>query len=200
MKKMNLFKMSLVVMVMMFALAAVAPADDVEDYIKEALKYYQDGKYTDAISSLNFAEQVIQQKKSSGLEAFLPAPLSGWEAEAATSQAVAAAMMGGGISAEREYNKGDSFVHIQIMADSPMLQAAMMMISNPMYASADGGKLERVGNQKAILKYDPAEKSGDMQLVVANRFMVSIEGENITAQDLKDYAGAINYDKMASLP
>ena len=186
--------------VILFAVSTAAVADDVVDYINEALQYYKDGQYTEAVSSLNFAEQLIQQKKSSGLESFLPAPLAGWKAEAPTSQAVSAAMMGGAISAEREYNKGDSNIHIQIMADSPMLQAAMMMLSNPMFAAADGGKLERIGGQKAVLKFDAAEKSGNIQLVVVNRFLVNIEGDHIGAQDLKDYAGAIDYDKLATLP
>lgn len=200
MKTLKRIGVLLVFPMIIFGFSTTALADDVEDYINEALKYYKDGQYTEAVTSLNFAGQMIQQKKSSGLEGFLPAPLSGWKAEAATSQAAAAAMMGGGISAEREYNKGDSSIRIQIMADSPMLQSVMMMISNPMFATADGGKMERIGKQNAIVKFDAADKTGDIQLVAANRFMVSIEGDNISVKDLKDYAAAIDYDKLATLP
>lgn len=183
-----------------FGFAAAAMADDVEDYINEALQFYKDGQFSEAVSSLNFAEQLIQQKKSSGLEAFLPGPLAGWEAEAATSQAANSAMMGGGISAERNYNKGDSSVHINIVADSPMLQGVMMMLSNPMFAASDGGKMERIGKQKAIVKFDPNTKEGEIQIVVANRFMVTVEGNGVTDAELKEYAKAIDYDKMAQLP
>ena len=186
--------------VVIFAFSAPALADDVTDYINEALQYYNDGQYSDAVDSLNFAEQIIQQKKSSGLEEFLPGPLKGWTAEAATSQAASSAMLGGGITAERSYNKGDSSIEIQIMADSPMLQGVMMMMSNPMFAGADGGKLERIGKQKAIVKFNSSTKEGDIQIVVANRFMISIEGDGVTKKDLKDYAKAINYKKMAQLP
>jgi hypothetical protein len=190
----------LLALVMVFGGLSAALADDVEDYINEGMKYYKEGKFTEAVSSLSAAEQIIQQKKSSGLEGFLPQPLSGWEAEAATSQAAPAAFLGGGITAERNYSKGESTVRVQIMADSPMLQSVMMMISNPMYATADGGKLERIGNQKAVIKFNAADKSGNLQLVAANRFLVQIEGGNIEAQVLKDYAAAINYDKLATLP
>jgi len=175
-------------------------ADDVTEYINEALQYYKDGAYSDAVDSLNYAGQLIQQKKSSGLEAFLPKPLKGWTAEAATSQAASSAMLGGGITAERSYSKGNSSIEIQIMADSPMLQGVMMMMSNPMFATADGGKLERIGKQKAIVKFDPSTKNGELQIVVANRFMVSIDGEQISKKDLKDYAKAIDYTKMTQLP
>ena len=177
-----------------------AMADDVTDYINEALEYYKDGEYSEAVSSLNFAEQLIQQKKSSGLEAFLPEPLSGWNAEAVTSQAAGSAMLGGGISAERQYSKGDSSIRIQILADSPMLQGVMMMLSNPMFAASDGGKMERIGKQKAIVKYDAASQEGEIQIVVANRFMVTVEGDGISDKELKDYAKAIDFNKMAQLP
>ena len=183
-----------------FFSAAAAIADDVTDYINEALEYYKDGQYSEAVSSLNFAEQLIQQKKSSGLEAFLPEPLNGWDAEAATSQAASSAMLGGGISAERRYTKDDSSVEIQIVADSPMLQGVMMMLSNPMFAASDGGKMERIGKQKAIVKYDASNQSGEIQIVVANRFMVTIEGDGVTDKVLKDYAGAIDFNKMAQMP
>lgn len=183
-----------------FVFATTAAADDVTDYINEALEFYKDGQYSEAVSSLNFAEQLIQQKKSSGLEAFLPEPLKGWDAKAATSQAAGSAMLGGGISAERQYNKGDSSIQIQILADSPMLQGVMMMMSNPMFAASDGGKMERIGKQKAIVKYDAGNKEGEIQIVVANRFMVTVEGNGVSDTELKDYAKAIDYDKMAQLP
>jgi tetratricopeptide (TPR) repeat protein len=183
-----------------FAFSTAAFADDVTEYINEALQYYKDGDYSDAVDSLNYAEQLIQQKKSAGLEAFLPEPIKGWTAETATSQAAGSAMLGGGISAERNYKKGNSSIKIQIMADSPMLQGVMMMMSNPMFATADGGKLERIEKQKAIIKFDPNTKDGELQIVVANRFMVSIDGQDISKKDLKDYAKAIDYNKMAQLP
>jgi hypothetical protein len=183
-----------------FAFSTAAVADDVTDNINEALQYYKAGQYSDAVDSLNFAEQLIQQKKSSGLETFLPEPLKGWKAESATSQAANSAMLGGGISAEREYNKSESSIKIQIMADSPMLQGVLMMMSNPMFATSDGGKMERIGNQKAIVKFDPNSKEGDIRIVVANRFMVTIEGHGVTSEELKDYAKAIDYKKMSTLP
>ena len=180
--------------------STAAFADEITDYMNEALKFYKDGKLTEAVDSLNFAEQLIQQKKSAGLEAFLPAPLKGWTAEAASNQAAGNAMMGGGITAEKSYTKGDSSVKVQIVADSPLLQGVMMMMSNPMFAASDGGKVERIGGQKAVIKYNPADKNGDVKIVVANRFLVTIEGNGVADSDLKEYAKAIDYTKLATLP
>jgi len=183
-----------------FAFSATAFADDVTDYMDEAVKFYKEGKFTEAVDSLNFAEQLIQQKKSAGLEAFLPEAIKGWTAEEATNTAAGNAMMGGGISAERSYAKGDSSVKVNIVADSPLLQGVMMMMSNPMFATSDGGKVERIGGQKAVVKYVAADKNGDVKIVVANRFLVTVEGSEVTEADLKEYAKAIDYTKLATLP
>jgi hypothetical protein len=173
-------------------------ADDVEDSIKEALGYYQSGEYKDALDSLDYASQLIMQMKGKGLEAFLPEPLSGWTAQKATSQAAGAAMFGGGVTAERTYSKGPSTVTVKIITDSPMLQGMMMMFSNPMFASADGGRLERIARQKAIVKFDPATNKGEITMAVANRFLVTIKGSGVTREELKTYAEAIDYRKLKS--
>ena len=174
-------------------------ADEVTDYINEGLSYYKKGQYTDAAASLNQAAQLIQQKKGGSLESLLPAPLSGWNAEDATSDTTGAAF-GAGINAERIYHKNSGSITIQIVADSPMLQGIMMMLTNPMLAQADGGKLKRIANQKAVIKYDSANKIGDIQIVVANRFLVTINGDGVPSEDLMSYAKAIDYDKISALP
>ena len=179
--------------------AGVAYGDEVTDAINEGLQSYQGGKYSDAMTSLNYASQLIGQKKGGDLESFLPAPLSGWEASEATSQAAGAAMFGGGVSAERRYTKDPGSVTVQIVTDSPMLQGIMMMFSNPMLLGSDGGKLERIAGEKAIVKYDTQEKNGNINLVIANRFLVTVEGDEVSLEDMKAYAGKIDYKKLAAL-
>ncbi|MFP4226688.1 MAG: hypothetical protein ACLFRF_08155 [Desulfobacterales bacterium] len=126
--------------------------------------------------------------------------MDGWTAEEASSQAVGAAMMGGGLSAERSYSKEDSTVDIKIITDSPIMQGMMMMFSNPMLAASDGGKMQKIGRQKAIVKYDAQNKSGDVNVVVANRFLVTIEGRDLSEADLKAYAKAVDYNKLSAMP
>ena len=179
--------------------SGIAFADDVTDAINEALQNYNDGKFSDAMTSLNYASQLIGQKKGGDLQSFLPQPLGGWEAEEATSQSMGAAMLGGGVSAERQYNKGSSSVRIQIVTDSPMIQSMMMMFGNPMLAGADGGKMEKISGEKAIVKYNAAEKTGTITLVIANRYLVTLDGNDAALEDLKAYAGKIDYKKLAAM-
>lgn len=177
---------------------AVGCADDVTDAINDAMKYYKEGQYSAAVQNLNYASQVIQQKKGEGLTSFLPEPLSGWTAQEANSQAAGAAMLGGGITVSREYTRDESSVTIQIITDSPIMQSMMMMLSNPMYAASDGGKLERIERQNAMVKFDPADKSGEIKMVVASRYFITLEGQQTSKEDLMAYARAINFDTLSA--
>ena len=194
-------KIQRILLVLLFiSLPIAAWADDVTDSINEALEQYKKGEYAGAMGSLNYASQLIGQKKGQTLETLLPKELSGWTSEKATSQAAGAAMFGGGISAERTYRKDDKDVTVNIITDSPMLQGLMVMFNNPMFATADGGKLEKINGQKAIVKFDEEGKTGDIQLVIANRFLVKVSGNNVEQKDLKDYASAIDFNKLAAVP
>jgi hypothetical protein len=128
----------------------------------------------------------------------LPAPPSGWKAEDATAQAAAAAMFGGGVSAERHYTKGESSsITVKLITDSPIMQGVLMMMGNPMFANADGGKLERIKGQKAILKNKNG--SGSVNVVVNGTLLVQIEGSDVTDADLRAFAEAIDYAKIAGM-
>jgi hypothetical protein len=175
-------------------------ADDVTDSINEALKQYNSGEFTDAVQSLDYASQLIRQKKGGQLEAFLPNPISGWKAEDAKSQAMGSAMFGGAVTAERSYVKGDSRVSVKIITDSPMMQGMMLMFSNPMMAISDGGKLEKISGEKAIVKYSKDNKDGSINMVIAGRFLITVEGNDVAREDLVAFAQGIDFKKLAVMP
>lgn len=176
--------------------SATVWADDVTDSIEEALEYYNEGDFVEAASSLDYASQLIRQKRSGSLESFLPEPLSGWSAKDVESQATGGASIGGMISAKRVYRMEQSQITIEILTDSPMLQSMVMMFSNPAYASADGGKLTKINRQKAVIKYKPSNKNGEINIVVAKKYLVTVKGRKVKESDLVDYASAINYKKL----
>jgi hypothetical protein len=198
MKKRKLTTTLCIALITLFV-AGPAVADDITDSIKEALDYYKNGDFTEAVSNLNYAAQLIQQKKGGSLESFLPEPLKGWKAEDTSSQAAAAGIFGG-VTAEREYTKGDASVSVTIVTDSPMIQGMAVMFTNPAFAVSDGGKMEKIAGQRAIVKYSSADKSGDIQIMVASRFLISIDGSDVNKSELKKYAAGINYKKLAAMP
>ena len=107
-------------------------------------------------------------------------------------------MFGAGTSAERNYTREEATVTVRIMTDSPMLQGVGMMLNNPMFANADGSKLERINKQKAIVKYEESRRSGSINLVVAGTVLITIEGDDVDPDDLKAYAEAIDYKAIAT--
>lgn len=171
-------------------------ADDVLDSINEGLEAYKEGEYKDAVESLNYASQLIQQMKGENLQSFLPDALDGWKAKKASSQSAGAAMFGGGITAEREYAKGNSNISVSIITDSPMMQGMMMMFSNPMFASSDGGKLKKIKREKAMVKYDAGNKSGEIQVMVDDRILLNVTGNRVSEEDLMSYAKAVDFKKL----
>jgi hypothetical protein len=189
------FFITLFVGVSIFTSGAVW-ADEITDSIDEAIEYYKEGDFVEAANSLDYASQLIRQKRSGNLEAFLPEPLAGWSAEDVKSKAVGAGYLGGMISANKKYRKDQSSVTIEIITDSPALQSMVMMFSNPAYASADGGKLTKIKRQKAIIKYTPSRKDGELNIVVAKQYLVTIKGQKVEESDLVDYASAIDYKKL----
>jgi hypothetical protein len=194
----KIFYMSVIASVMgilLFSHGAVF-ADEITDSIEEAMEYYKESNYVEAANSLDYASQLIRQKRSSQLEALLPEPLAGWSAEDVKSQAAGPGYLGGMISDKRNYKKDRSSVTIEIITDSPALQSMVMVFSNPAYASADGGKLTKIKRQKAIIKYHSSKKDGEINIVVAKQYLVSIKGRNINENELVDYASAIDYNKL----
>jgi hypothetical protein len=176
-------------------------ADEVTDSITQGLDQYKKGSYAEAMTSLNFAAQKIGQIKADGLKVLIPKPLAGWTADEVVSQAAGTAMFGGGLSAEGRYHKGDKGdITLKIVTDSPLLQSMMMLISNPMFATSSGGKLEKIKNQTAIVKYEAQGKRGDINVVVAGKVLVTVEGNEVTQDELMAYAKAVDYEKIAAMP
>jgi hypothetical protein len=168
-------------------------ADDILDAIDQARKAYQAGDMGEAKQQLDTASQLIAQKNAEGFVKLLPGPLPGWTAEKAQAQAVGAALFGGASTATRSYTnaKGDR-VEISITGDSAMLMQFAAMLNNPALAGATG-KLIKVGGLRAVQNRD-----GDVIVVVANKFVVNVQGSADAASKLA-YANAIDIAKLSKM-
>ena len=179
-------------------LPLAAAADDVTEYLDSARSAYDSGNFSEALSSLDTVSQLIRQKKAEAVMKVLPNAPSGWEAGEAESDGTAG-LMGGMVSAKREYTKGDARVEIQVQSDSPLLQAMVSMFSNPMLLSAGGAKLELVKGTKYAITYDKDDKRGEAKAVIDNRYVVSIDGNDVTREELVSFAQALNAAALTKL-
>jgi len=89
---MNKFKVIFLALILSTCFTISGYADEVTNLIKEALKQYKNGDYVEATNNLEYASQLIRQKKQDKLQLSLPKPLDGWKGENETSQAEGTAM------------------------------------------------------------------------------------------------------------
>ncbi|MBP7518413.1 MAG: hypothetical protein KA768_11315 [Desulfobulbus sp.] len=179
--------------VLFLALPLHAGEDTVLSTIKEATRQYQAGDYSGSASNLDYASQLIRQKKSEKMKDLLPEPLPGWDGKEASAQALGAAVLGGGVTVSRDYTRGASTISVEIVSDSPVLQSVLMMLNNPVFAGAGGGRLETVKGNRSVLKFDSGKKSGELYIVVASRFVVTVKGRQVAREDLLAYGEAMDY-------
>jgi hypothetical protein len=181
------------------AVAAPARADEVADNLKNALSSYEAGNFSEALQAVDYASQLIRQKKADSVAALLPNGPSGWTAEEAQAEAAAAMMMGGIVTAKRSYSRGDSNVSIQIQSDSPLLQTYGMMLANPALLAGSGARLETIKGQRVAVTYRQGDKAGDVKAVIDNRYVLTIEGSGVTREELTSFVGLLDLAKLAKL-
>ena len=171
-------------------------ANEVLTTVEEAVNQYKNGDFEGAASNLDYAAQLIRQKKSESLKEVFPEPFAGWEADPATSQATGTAVFGRSVSVSRTFVRDTSIVTIDIVSDSPIMQSLVLMLNNPVIAGAGGAKLETFGTHKGIVQFDATTLSGDVNIVVDERFMVTVNGQNVERDELIAYAQAVKYPKL----
>ena len=195
---MNKFKVIFLALILSTCFTISGYADEVTNLIKEALKQYKNGDYVDATNNLEYASQLIRQKKQDKLLLSLPKPLDGWKIEDESLQAEGTAMLVGGTSVKRNYYKGSSVITIGIIADSPFLQSIMTLFNIPLIATASGGKLLIIKGQKAIVTYKPIDRQGEIKIIVSGRILITLNGNNVSKDDIITYANAVDYKKFAT--
>ncbi|CAK8718156.1 FecR protein domain-containing protein [Candidatus Electronema halotolerans] len=162
------------------------------------MRQYRSKDFAGAVSNLDYAAHLIRQKKTELLKKLLPEPFYGWQAKEAVSQSLGTAVFGGGSTVSRDYfTQNGSVISIEIVSDSPVLQSIIMMLNNPLFAGASGGNLKTIKRQRAMIKYNEEEHSGEINIVVASRFIVTVKGRGIDMTWLLRYAEAMDFDVLA---
>jgi len=189
----RVIKLSMVALMM----TGMVVADEITEIMAETTESYKNGDYVQVKEDLLYVLELLKQKKGDTLKTLLPEPLEGWTAEDAKSESAGSAMLGGGTNISRKYKKDTSTVTISIVTDSPLMQSIGMMLSNPMFSS--GGTLKRIHREKAMIKYNKQQNSGEVTLAVDKRFMITVKGKKVLEEELVNYAKAIDFKKLKSM-
>ena len=173
----------------------VARADEITDQISEATAAYQKKDLATALAALDAAANLLRQARGDLFKTALPRPLPGWTAEDAEVNVAAAAVMGGGITASRKYQKGDDQVTVELMADGPIVASMAALLSSPVLAMGGARQVVISGRRMAYMKDDNAYLS-----MVADRVLVKIgANRGVPDEALRAYVAATDFAAIDKL-
>ncbi len=140
------------------------------------------------------------------LKAMLPEKLLGLERTETSGEKSGA--MGFTISnAKAEYeNKDDnSSIHIEIMDTGGIAGVATMALAAWTMADIDKEtsngyeKTTEIDGHKAYEKYNNQDKSGELNVMVARRFIINVNVNNLSSDQMKDIISKLDIDKLEDL-
>jgi hypothetical protein len=135
----------------------------IDTYIKEAQAFIAQKNYKQAQLSLQDAINEINNILAKQIAEALPAEINGLQATGESEVNSAGSVMGMGMQISRSYqhpSKPENSAEVMIMANSPMLNALNMYITNPSLMG-QGAKSVRVGTKRAVLKTEMEEFTDD---------------------------------------
>ncbi len=162
--------------------------DQVQTFIKEAQEFYAQKNYKQAQLSLQDAINELNKLMSGQVSDILPAEINGLKAmDGGSSNTSAMGMMGGGMQISKRYEypgKKENEAEIQIIANSPMMNAMNMYMTNPSLMG-QGAKSVRVGTQRAIMKsemQDYYDDNGNSKKIRSTQIQIPLSQTLITIE------------------
>lgn len=171
----------------------VSAQSQAETFIKEAQGYLAQKDYKQAQMSLQDAINDINNVLANQIAESLPAEINGLKATGENNVNTASlGMMGGGMQITKSYNhptKKENEAEVQIMANSPMMSAMNMYMTNPAMMG-QGYKSIRIGTRRGILKtemQDFYDDSGNSKQIRSTELQIPLTQTLITI-NLKGFA------------
>lgn len=141
--------------------------DETEAAIRAAQKAYRAGQLIDAKQRLDKASELIVTAAAKKLYGFLPEPRNGWKVEPGDSEFATA-----GMTASRSFAKNGQRVTISISGDVRVLAELAFMVLDAAEAKEAGARMVKIKGNSGVVTSD-----GQIQVLVANRFLVIAEGD-----------------------
>jgi hypothetical protein len=163
-------------------------AEALQNVADEAEKMAKDGP-----------KEVVDAK---ALKELLPADADGLPRTEASSEKTGA--MGFKIStANAKYRDGDSSIEVSIVdvagTGAIMGMAAWAMVDIDKEDGSGYEKTTKYKDHKAFEKYNTNDKDGEIAVLLANRFVVSVKGNNVSMDKIKATLDDIDLGKLADM-
>ena len=139
------------------------------------------------------------------LKEFLPEKIAGFKKTESSGEKNGA--MGFTISTADARYKGteDAAIHLEILDTGGIAGVATMAMAAWTMADIDKEtdtgyeKTTSLEGYKAYEKYDSKSKSGELNLLVADRYVLNVNGSNVTMEQMKGIIEELNLDKLSEL-
>ena len=139
------------------------------------------------------------------LKELLPEEISGFKRTETSGEKSGA--MGFTISTAEARYKGDddASVKVEIFDTGGVAGVATMALASWTMADIDKEtetgyeKTTKLQGHKAFEKYNSQDKSGELNVLVADRYVVNVNGNNVTAEQLKSILADLDLAKLAGL-
>lgn len=186
--------------------SCVKKQDEQEGNEKEADKSAVDAlqAFADKAKEMGSREAVdpIDFRK---LKELMPEKIAGMSRTEATGEKSGA--MGFTVSTAQAKYKGDGDENLDIeIVDtggiagvSTMALAGWSMAEIDKETTSGYEKTTKIEGYKAFEKYDSNEKSGELNVLVADRFVVNVQGNHITVDQLKDALKDLDLTKLGNM-
>lgn len=153
-------------------------AEDVSNSIDQAHAAYAKGDILRTFTALQAAEASVYGRLVEQLSKAMPPAPAGWDADAPESQPLDA--IGGGLTVTRGYTKGDATLNASLVIDNPAVAAGGAVLKQP---PKPGWSRIRIGNDDGLERFDASAGSGEVIVLVAERVLLQIEGNDLPRDD-----------------
>jgi len=161
--------------------------------IDRAKQLYQQGKLLQAADELDAAIDAINSQLGQRYGQTLPPAPAGWVVDQPDPQRLA--LMGGGMAAIREYKPAvppagatpspqPQRMNARIVLDGAAVQAMAPLFGPTLpQGTPQTVRKVRIGNEDALVAYDPQIRAGEVSVLVGGRILVQVEGQNVQNAD-----------------
>ncbi len=164
--------------------SAVQAGDVFPDQLDKAKQYYQQGNLSRANISLQQALVTVQDRLGEVLGKAVPPPPAEWDTGDIETEGFND--LGGGMRVGRSYFRKDgATLSAQIYIDSaPVVEAVTLFSDLEVTKGQPGMSVHTINGETALLRWDQAAKSGEIQMVVGNRVLLYLEADQIPSENL----------------
>lgn len=158
--------------------AQPALADDISTQLEQARAAYVRNDPLHALSALQATINMLNTRLADVFGKTLPPPPAGWDAGTIETQSLDS--IGGGVTVTRAYTKDNASLNAALIVDNPAVNSSVAMFQTGSQEAAQPGWTHlKINDTDALLRYDSANRAGEILIVVGDRVLLQIEGTDI---------------------